>query len=69
MSEPRRGPAWSVVIGYAIGFGLCGAATLGVWLQYSSPAFTALSGAGVGFAAGVVVGGGWALIRPRATRA
>ncbi|MEJ2289988.1 MAG: hypothetical protein P8Y02_15415 [Deinococcales bacterium] len=50
-------------IGFAIGVGICFMATLGVWLQYSTHVFTAWSGGALSLAVGIVVGGGWYLLR------
>lgn len=59
---PRRA-TWATTIGYAVGVGLGFAATLGVWLQYATATFTALTGGLVGLGVGMLVGGGWALLR------
>ena len=57
---------WGVALGYALGVGFCSMATLGVWLQYSTQAFTAWTGGALSLAIGVVVGGAaYLLRRPR----
>ena len=54
---------WGVTVGYALGVGLCSVATLGVWLQYSTQTFTALTGGALSLAIGLVVGGVAYLVR------
>lgn len=66
MSDSTGRRSWAAVLGYALGVGICFAATLGVWLQYSTATFTAWSGGLLSLGVGIVVGGGWALLRPHA---
>lgn len=65
-AAPR--PGWAVVIGYAVGVGLCFAGTLGVWLQYATSTFNFLSGGALSLGLGIIVGGAFALLRPGVTR-
>ncbi|HKI56170.1 MAG TPA: hypothetical protein VKB31_03385 [Trueperaceae bacterium] len=66
MTTPSR-PSWTTVAGYAVGIGICSVATLGVWLQYATSTFDALTAGLLSLAVGIVVGGAWALLRPGAT--
>ncbi|HKI58333.1 MAG TPA: hypothetical protein VKA00_03815 [Trueperaceae bacterium] len=63
MSSNPAPRSWSTVLGYALGIGICFTATLGVWLQYATSVFTAWSAGLLSLAIGIVVGGGWALLR------
>lgn len=54
--------SWSTVVGYALGIGICFVATLGVWLQYATSVFNALTGGLLSLAIGMIVGGAWALL-------
>jgi len=63
MSERSDRTDWTSVMGFSVGVGITFVATLGVWLQYSTHTFTAVSGGALSLAIGIVVGGAWALLR------
>lgn len=63
MSDRSNASGWVGTVGFALGVGICFMATLGVWLQYSTHVFTALSGGAVSLAIGMVVGGAWFRLR------
>ncbi len=67
MSERPGGTDWTTLSGYALGFGICSVASLGVWLQYSTQTFTAWTGGALSLVIGLVVGGGWYLLHLRDT--
>lgn len=63
MTDRVDGIDWQAAIGYAVGVGICSMATLGVWLQYASHAFTVWSAGAASLAVGLVVGAVAYLIR------
>jgi hypothetical protein len=67
MDDPKAGPRWGRVLGFALGTGICFVATLGVWLQYATSTFNAISAGALSLVVGMLVGGAWALLRPGAT--
>lgn len=67
MEDTRAQRDWGRVLGFAFGIGICFVATLGVWLQYATSTFDALTAGAVSLVLGMIVGGAWALLRPGAS--